>query len=72
MKKKTGRIDNHYNSRFADCMYQYSAVKNIHDVDQCKVESLTGNDLSYFRFLNDEFFARIESMLSRKQDQISR
>lgn len=63
LKKKTGRLDCYKNSRFNDCMYEYKAVNTINDIDGCRVQQLTTDDLSYFRWLNDEFFALVKSMI---------
>lgn len=68
LKKITGRLDSYNNTRFRDCMYRYTDVQNIHDIDKCKVLSLTANDLDYFRFLNDEFFDQVKTLIDKSHN----
>ena len=63
--KKVGRLDNRNNSRFRDCFYQYPYIQYLDDADNAQAFTLTGNDLAFFRQLNDCFFLQVKSIIEK-------
>lgn len=63
LNKKVGRLNDYYNSRFRDCMYEYPIVNDISKLKYCKSQSLSNNDLQYFRKLNDSFFEKAKKLI---------
>ena len=63
LNKKVGRLNNGYNSRFRDCMYNYPIVTTLDQIDRCKQLQLTADDLSFFRKLNDVFWLQVKEKI---------